>query len=160
MNLGSNEYTIIDDTIIIHWEVNKPIGKIDEKFKKLIFSNYDNINLCIKKNNNFKTINYDNWMRSKFNQSIVLTNSLTHLTFGSEFNQKVILTDSLTHLTFGNNFNQYLNLTNSLTHLIFGWRFNQSIVLTNSLIHLTFGYKFNQQVTLTNSLTHFIIQQC
>ncbi len=140
MNLNLNEYTVIDDVIIIHWKVNKPIGTIDEKFKKLIFSNYDDINLCIKHNNEF-VLNNCGWNNSRFNQPVILTDSLTHLTFGFCFNQQVTLTNSLTHLTFGT-------------------RFNQPVILTDFLTHLNFGDNFNQPINLTNSLTHFIIQQC
>jgi hypothetical protein len=79
MNLNSSEYSVIDDMIIIHWNVNKPIGTIDEQFKKLIFSNYEDINLCIEYNNNYNKSNNKNWKGSLFNQPLTLTNFLTHL---------------------------------------------------------------------------------
>ena len=53
MNLDSSEYNTINDTIIIHWSVNKSIGIIEDKFKKLIFSNYDDFNASIHNNNKF-----------------------------------------------------------------------------------------------------------
>ena len=77
MNLNSSEYTVINDMIIIHWKVNKQIGIIDKKFKKLIFSNYDDINLYIKHNNNSNKNNYI-FQGSLFNQPVILTDSLTH----------------------------------------------------------------------------------
>ncbi len=98
MNLNSNEYTVIDDMIIIHWTVRKSMGIIDEKFKKLIFSNYDDINICIEQNNCYNENYYYGWRGSKFNKPVNLTNSLIHLTFGYYFNQPVNLTNSLTHL--------------------------------------------------------------
>jgi hypothetical protein len=152
MNLDSSEYTVIDDMIIIHWKVDKPIGTIDEKFKKLIFSDYNNFNICTKQNNNNTC-----WRGSQFNHSISLTNSLTHLTFGFIFNQPVSLTNSLTHLTFGELFNQPVSLTDNLIHLTFGNMFDQHIILTNSLTYLTFEYWFNQPISLIDSLTHLTL---
>ena len=132
MNLNSNEYMMIgEDMIIIHWTVNKPIGTINEKIKKLIFSNYNNINICTKHNNTYNSTNKNNWKGSLFNQPITLTGSLTYLIFGNNFNQSVNLTTSLTHVTFGGLFNQPISLTNSLTHLTFGYEFNQPIELGN-----------------------------
>jgi hypothetical protein len=152
MNLDLSEYTAIDDMIIIHWEVNKPIETIDKKFKKLIFSNYNdiNINTLMETKNNFDYLHSANWKKSLFNQPVNLTNFLTHLIFGYEFNQQITLTNSLTHLTFGWEFNQPVILTNSLTHLTFGSCFNQPIILTNSLTHLTLRHKFNQSIELAN----------
>ncbi len=105
MNLDSSEYTIIDDTIIIHWTVNKPIGTIDEKFKKLIFSDHADINISIQHGNNYNENIY--LKGSLFNQSITLTNFLTHLTLGYEFNQSIELANI-----------KYLNIDCNNLHLI------------------------------------------
>jgi hypothetical protein len=121
MNLQSSEYAVIGDMIIIYNYIDKQIGILDEKFKKLMFSNYDDINICIKQNNQYNSINFINWNSSLFNQPLILTNSLTHLNLGYSFNQPITLTNSLTHLTFGDDFNQPVILTNSLTHLTFGY---------------------------------------
>ncbi len=157
MNLNSTEYTVIGDMIIINWIVNKPIGMIDEKFKKLIFSSHEDIDSCIEQINNYALLNdytfnkfKKNWRGSYFNQPISLTDSLTHLFFGEYFNCPISLTNSLTHLIFGDMFNQPVILTNSLTHLTFAIFFNQQIILPHSLTHLTIGISFNQSIELAN----------
>jgi hypothetical protein len=53
MNLKLCEDTVINDVVIIHRQVNKLIGILDEKFKKLIFSNYNDINISIQLNNEY-----------------------------------------------------------------------------------------------------------
>jgi hypothetical protein len=152
--LELSDFTYCELTIIIHPNVNKFIdfNLINEDFNKIIFSDYENIEII---ETNIKTYNlYDNehkeYWESHFNQPIVLTNNLTHLSFGHKFNQPIILTNNLTHLTFGDGFNRPIILTNNLTHLTFGYVFNQPIILTNNLTHLTFGNKFNQPIELAN----------
>ncbi len=88
MNLNSSEYTVIDDMIIIHDGVNKPIGIIDKKFKKLIFSNYNDINISIQLNNKYDFVN-NGWNSSIFNYSISLTDFLTHLTSEIKINHLI-----------------------------------------------------------------------
>ena len=101
--LNSDEYTIWDNsTIIIHSNVNKIIdfNLIYENIDKIIFSNYNNVEICIQTND----IIFNTKQYSKFNQQIILTDNLTHLTFGMCFNKPIILTNNLTHLTFGCDF--------------------------------------------------------
>ena len=86
-----NNYWIYEDCFIFKPVFNEPIDKyveIIKKYKKLIFENYNNLELCIEINNKHN-LNYNNYIGSKFNQS--LSNSLnnltqlTHLSFGFEF---------------------------------------------------------------------------
>ena len=71
-----------------------------KKYKKLIFSDYDDYEICIETNNKYETKYSKNKKHSKFNQP--LSNSLDNLT-------------KLQQLTFGYNFNQ--PLSNSLDNL-------------------------------------------
>lgn len=155
MNLNSSLYTEINSTLIIHWDVNVPIGPFKNKFSRIMFSNYDDVNIDI------STTTYDkkydkNWRGSRFNQSINLTNNLwmARLTFGHNFNKSIELANNshLTHLKFGFHYNQSIELKHNyrLTYLEFGWDFNQSIILPNKLTHLTLGYAFSQSVDLPN----------
>ena len=90
-----NNYWIVDDLIIFKPEFNEELINyydIINKYQKIIFSNYDKLEIMIETNNEW--INkYDN----KYN------NNLTHLTFGEYFNQKIDLSNNinLTHLIFG-----------------------------------------------------------
>ena len=75
-----------------------------KKYKKLIFSDYDDYEICIETNNIYINNNYDYYSRtSKFNQP--LSNLLNNLT-------------QLQQLTLGNDYNQ--PLSNSLDNSIFG----------------------------------------
>jgi hypothetical protein len=150
--LEPTDYTCYNSIVVVHYNIDKFIdfNLINGDFNKIIFSDYDDIEICIKINNMYDDEYYNNWTKSKFNQPIILTNNLTHLTFGYRFNQPIILTNNLTHLTFGYDFNQPIILTNNLTHLTFGYYFDQPIILTNNLTHLTFGDCFNQPTELAN----------
>ena len=150
----TNNFTIISDTLYIHREFNESIdlNLISGDHTKIIFSNYNDIQYCIKYNN--LNCGGRHYKISEFNSIIILPNNLTHLTFGGKFNQSVNLTNNLTHLIFGNDFNQPVILTNNLTHLTFGNNFNQPVILTDNLTHLTFGCDFNQLMTLPQSLIY------
>ncbi len=76
----------------------------------LIFSNYDDVDICIEPNNLYDIQYSNNYKCSKFNQKILLQVNLTYLTFGDKFNQPIKLYNSLTHLTFGYYFNQELKI--------------------------------------------------
>ena len=95
-----------DETIIYYDVINK--------YKKIMFSDYNNPLMAIESNNQFKDKYYGNYIKSNFNQKIDLSNNinLTHLNFGKEFNKKIDLT-------------KYINLT----HLTFGWKFDQEIFI-------------------------------
>ena len=88
-------------------EFNKELNyDLISKYNKIIFSNYNNLEICVKTNNLYDCNYKNNYSNSNFNQKVKLPKSLTHLTFSCEFNQKVKLPESLTHLTFGVSFNQ------------------------------------------------------
>lgn len=163
MNLEQSEYTINNSTIFIHWNINKPINLSlpNNKFTRLVFSNYDDIDICIRTNNKLicddVKINRNKYKKSLFNNSIIFNDNLTHLThltFGYFFNKQVILPQNLVYLLFENYFNQPITINNSLVHLIFGEYFNQPIIIPNSLTHLTLGWNYNQSIELTKNLIY------
>jgi hypothetical protein len=145
---NEDNYWIYNDCFIFKPSFNKSLInyiKIIKKYKRLIFSNFDDLKTCIEtKSDNERFIEYNNTY-SQFNQPI--TNLLTKL-------------PELEELKFGNEFNQLLtndsfNNTNELKILIFGFKFNQ--LLTNGCLdnltqleELNFGICFNQP--LENSL--------
>jgi len=154
-----NNHWIVDDWLIFKPKFNEELINyydIINKYKKIMFSNYNNPLIAIETNNQYEREYHGNWIKSNFNPEIDLSNNinLTHLTFKDNFNQEIDLSNNinLTHLTFGYYFNQEIDLSNNinLTHLTFGYYFNQEINLSNNinLIHLTFGYKFNQELNL------------
>ena len=100
--LASTKYTLNNSTIIVHSNVNEFIdfNLINEYFDKIIFSDYNDVKICIETNNTYDEKYHNHW-KSRFNRLVILTNNLTHLTFSFKFNQLIILTNNLTHLTFG-----------------------------------------------------------
>ena len=166
-----NDYCICKDSIMFKPKFDKPLDiyvEVIKKYKKLIFSNYNDFDIYVKTNNKFISKYTIKFIRSKFNQPLEnsLSNliNLTHLTFGFDFNCSLANSLSnlinLTHLTFSYRFNKPLekslsNLTN-LTNLTFGDEFNHPLSnslsnLTN-LTHLTIGHKFNQLLELPSSI--------
>ena len=115
----NENYWIYEDSFIFKPEFNEPIDgyiQVIKNYNKLIFSNYNDLEICIRTNNKYFDKYYNNYIKLTFNKS--LANSFDNLT-------------SLTCLTFGHTFNQSLansldNLT-SLTCLTFGHTFNQSL---------------------------------
>ena len=97
MNLNSNNFTQINSTMVIHWDVNEPIDLTNHNFTQLIFSNYTDINICIEISNNYIYQYEKCWKGSEFNKSLNLTNNLkiTHLSFGYKFNQSIDLTNNI-----------------------------------------------------------------
>lgn len=153
MNLNPCEYSIFDDIIIIHNNVNKRIdfNKINERFCKIIFSDYDDIAICLRQNNKYNPKYFDNYIPSIFNQNIVLPNYLTNLIFGFSYNRPILspLSEFLVSLIFGEEFNQFVELPNKLIQLAFGNSFNQCVTLPMSLTHLTLGHNFSQPIDLS-----------
>ena len=151
-----NNYWIVDEWLIFKPTFNEELDEyynIINKYEKIIFSNYNNPLIAIETNNEFN--NNSNYIESKFNQEIDLSNNinLTHLTFGHHFNQEINLSNiNLTHLTFGCCFDKKINLLKNinLTHLTFEYDFNQKIDLLNNinLTHLTFGSNFSQEIII------------
>ena len=97
-----------DNTLVFKPEFNKPLDdyiNIISKYNKLIFSNYNDIDICIETNNEYEFDEY--YFDSNFNQEVKnLPPNITHLTFGWNFNQPVInLPKNITHLTFDKEFN-------------------------------------------------------
>ena len=167
------DYWIYEDSFIFKPEFNGSLDNyidIISNCGKLIFSNYDDVKVCIKTNNKFDDNYRENYNRSKFNQQISggvfdkLT-QLQQLTFGFYFNQPVMLSygncgvfDKLTQLqllTFGYSFNQpvgkSLDKLIQLKQLTFGVSFNKPVGdgvfdKLSQLQQLTFGDRFNQTV--------------
>ena len=128
--IETNDYWILDNKLIFKPKFNESIEKyydLISNYDTLIFSNYNDVNICIETNNKYE-YNY----RYEYNKS--------------EFNKKVELPINITHLTFGDYFNQKVELPINITHLTFGWCFNQKVELPINITHLTFGYYFNQKV--------------
>ena len=87
--LETSDYWIQDNKFIFKPEFNSSIQvyiDLISQSNELIFSNYDDINICIKTNNNYDYNYRKNYQRSKFNQKIKLPEKLLNLTFGHYFN--------------------------------------------------------------------------
>jgi hypothetical protein len=149
--IETNDYWIIEDQFIFkpHFDSSIDVYKnIIQQYNKLIFSDYDDVYICIKTNNKFDSKYSDKYLESKFNQIIDLPPNLTYLSFGNYFNQKVDLPQNLVHINFGWSFNQVVELPPNLVYINFGDKFNQEVNLPPNLTHLTIGYCFNQKVDL------------
>lgn len=148
MNLKPCDYTIKNNILVVHWNIDKSIGIINEQFTKSIFSNYADVDICIKKHNGFDvTMPSRYWKKSRFNQPICLNDALTHLTFGIYFTQSVCLLN-ITYLKIEcNNLNLIDNLPNSLNKLVLGCCFNLQLNdLPNSIKHIELPLKYNKLI--------------
>jgi hypothetical protein len=156
-----NDYWIYEDTIIFKPEFDGSLDIYNDiltQYNKLVFSDYNNLKICIETNNIYNIKYESNFIRNKFNQEVNLPPNLTHLTFGYYFNQQVNnLPKSLIHLTFGYKFNQKVeNLPNLITYLTFGRKFNQKAEnLPNLITHLTLSKKFSFTKFITYDLQNF-----
>lgn len=150
MSLNPNQYTLIDDIIIIHYDVNQPVdfNLINKTFTKIIFSNYFDLDSCKNTLNEMNFIEYSKWRGSIFNKSINLKENITFLHFGESFNQPFEMTETITHIIFGSSFNQPINITDSLYHLVLRDIYNQPIISSNNLIFLMIGYNFDYPIQL------------
>ena len=90
----NDDYWSYDDKFIFKPKFNESIDKYVNTIKnysQLIFSNYDDLEICIETNNKYLDKYRNNYKHSTFNKplsnSLSNLNSLTHLTFGSYFNQ-------------------------------------------------------------------------
>ena len=99
-----NNFWIVNELLIFKPEFNEKITNyydIINKYKKVIFSDYNDSLITIKTNNIFKEKYYSYHYNSNFNKEINLSNNknLTHLTFGLIFNKKIYLLNNinLTH---------------------------------------------------------------
>ena len=91
-----NNYWIVEEWLIFKPEFNKELTNyydVINKYKKIMFSNYNNPLIVIETNNQYDDEYDDNYYRSKFNKKMDLSNNLnlTHLTFGDDFNQEIII---------------------------------------------------------------------
>ncbi len=175
--IETNDYWIVDYKLIFKPGFKGKLSDYDDlisKYNTLIFSIYNDVNICIKTNNQyipdykefslfFKDFNEKINLPInithlsfgiRFNQEVKLPENLTHLSFGNDFNKKVILPQKLIHLTFGSEFNQEVELPINITHLTFGNYFKQKVILPPNLTHLTLGWYFNQEVVLPPNITH------
>ena len=87
----------------------------------------------------------------KFNQKIIIPNSVQTLTFGYKFNQKIIIPNSVQTLIFDgfqNKFNQKIIIPDSVQNLTFGQYFNQKIIIPNSVHFLNIYKNFNKNVKI------------
>ena len=89
-----NNYWLENEWLIFKPEFNEELiyyYDIINKYKKVIFSNYNKPLIAIKKNNMHKVKFKYNFVNNCFNQEIYLSNNinLTHLTFGYKFNQEI-----------------------------------------------------------------------
>jgi hypothetical protein len=165
------DYWIYDDYFIFKPEFNGSLYHyvdIISNYNKLIFSNYDDVEICVKTNNKYNRDYEKNYTYSKFNQPIEdgaldkLT-SLQGLTFGHAFNQPVSggALDKLTSLqglTFGSQFNQpvsggVFDKLTQLQQLTFGFCFNQAVSggvfdKLTQLQQLTIGWSFSQPLNI------------
>ena len=146
-------YQIIDKKAIFNCdfdqELNGSILNDISQCDTVIFSNYEDLNICLRTNFYFAKYYYS-WKGSKFNQEIDnLPSSIINLTLDYKFNQPIDnLPSSIQNLTLGYCFNQEINdLPSSLINLTLGSNFNQKIDnLPSSLINLTLGEKFNRKI--------------
>jgi FNIP Repeat len=93
-----------------------------------------------------------------YEKPLILSPTLTELTFDRSFDEMIAFPPTLTHLYFGIDFNQPIHkgmLPNTLIEIVFGSAFNQPLgddVLPRNLVTLTFGYSFNQHIVLPPNL--------
>ena len=160
------DYWIHNDIFIIRQHFNEYIQTkfIDDKYNKLIFTNYLKFYASIEKyysDQNDTIFDYFKYKMlytySIFNKPIDnLPQHIILIIFGYSFNHPVDnLPNKLIHLEFGNWFNHSVdNLPNSLIYLEFGHWFNHSVNnLPNSLTCLKFKYNYIHPIdNLPNSL--------
>lgn len=153
--IETKDYWIVNNKLIFKYNFNSLINvciDLISKYDELIFSNYNDMIMCLETNNDHSSKYYENYKKSKFNKKIKLPENLLNVNFGYSFNQKVDLPSNLLNLTFGDDFNQKVDLPQNLQSLTFGWNFNQKVTLPKKLLKLTFSYNFNQLIELPDNL--------
>ena len=118
-----NNYWIENEWLIFKPEFNEEMTnyyEIINKYKKVLFSNYNDPLIAIQKNNNYVYEYYNKHINSDFNKEIYLLNNinLTHLTFEWNFNQEIYIPFNVKSLNMYCN-NQYIidNLHNNIEEL-------------------------------------------
>ena len=155
--IETKDYWIIEDQFIFkpHFDSSINVYKnIIQQYNKLVFSDYDDVYICIETNNKYDYEYSGNFIKSKFNHQVNLLLNLTHITFGFNFNSQVDLPLNLIYLSFGFYFNSQVDLPHNLTHLIFCGCFNQKVDLPPNLTYLSFATGFNQKVELPPNLVY------
>ena len=152
-------YWIYEDKFIFKPEFNEPIDKyvdIIKNYSQLIFSNYDDLEICIETNNDYEFKYNHKFIESRFNQQLSneLDNltCLTHLTLGYYFNQSLEIPFNIKILTLEcNNINLIENLPNSIEELNFNYNFELELNnLPNSIKIIRFDKESNYNKELNN----------
>ena len=120
-----NNYWIVDEWLIFKPEFNEKLTyyyDVINKYKKIMFSDYNDPLMAIETNNQYAVKYYGNYIESEFNQKINLLNNvnLTHLTFGRCFNQEIDIPLNVKSLNMWYCNDQYMidNLHNNIEELI------------------------------------------
>lgn len=92
-----NNYWIHEKSLIFTPDFDEPLNKyfgLIKKSNKLIFSNYNDLDVCIKSNNCFSD-NLNNYNKSKFNKKFQYENKFDdffdHFTFFCSINHLIII---------------------------------------------------------------------
>ena len=158
-----NNYWIEDGLLIFKPSFNEDLINyydIINKYKKIIFSNYNDPLIAIKTNNkNENEIEYDyNYIENKFNKEIDLSNNinLTHLTFGCNFNKKINISLNIKSINMYGCNNQFIidNLHNNIEELkIYETNLNLDN-LPNSIKKIYINYYKKELNNLPNSIEY------
>lgn len=155
----TTDYWIYEDILIFKPKFNKNLDQyknITKNFNKIIFSNYDDLELVLETGNKYNSEYNNNYVCNKFNQPINLDEKLEYLKLGTNFNQSIKFNPNLTHLVLDCEFNQKIILPNTLVYLELNCN-NQFLVdnLPNSIQTLVLGFIFNLKIdNLPNSIKH------
>jgi len=151
-----NNYWIVNEWLMFKPSFNEDLLNyydIINKYKKIMFSNYNDPLIAIKTNNKYES-EYDyNYINNKFNKEIDLSNNinLTHLTLGIIFNQEIDLSNNinLTHLTFGCGFNKEIYIPLNIKSLdMYGC--NNQYIIDNLHNNIEVLKIFNTNLNLDN----------
>ena len=120
-----NNYWIVDEWLIFKPDFNEELidycGVIN-KYKKIMFSNYDDFLIAIETNNQYTDEYCANFIKNNFNQEIDLSNNinLIYLTFGFCFVKEIFIPLNVKSLNMCECNNQYVidNLRNNVEELI------------------------------------------
>ena len=106
--IETSDYWIQDNKFIFKPEFNSSVQvyiDLISELDELIFSNYDDVNICVGTNNKYDENYKKNYKQSKFNCQVELPKKLLGLSFNWEFNRQVELPKKLLGLSFGWCFN-------------------------------------------------------